>query len=155
MNRIVHLGIGIAAALVLLVSFACGGDDDEATVDGEPQTIALTLSDELVFDPPDITAEAGQPVTLEINNTSGTTLHDFSIESISVTAVAAENASEVEGHAGGHGSTEPPDFDLHIAVDAGETARLTFTPTEAGEYHSFCSVDGHRDAGMVGRLLVQ
>ncbi|MCH7860368.1 MAG: multicopper oxidase domain-containing protein, partial [Proteobacteria bacterium] len=36
----------------------------------------------------------------------------------------------------------------------GTTASVIFTATEPGEYEFFCTIPGHKEAGMVGRLIV-
>lgn len=38
---------------------------------------------------------------------------------------------------------------------AGETKTLTFNSGAAGEYEFYCSIPGHREAGMVGKLIVE
>jgi FtsP/CotA-like multicopper oxidase with cupredoxin domain len=35
------------------------------------------------------------------------------------------------------------------------SGRARFTPTEAGDYHFFCHVDGHAKKGMTGTLVVE
>lgn len=40
------------------------------------------------------------------------------------------------------------------SVDPGKTGTLTLKDIKAGEYEYYCSVAGHRDAGMKGRILV-
>lgn len=45
--------------------------------------------------------------------------------------------------------------DRHVAhADPGETVTATFTIDQAGTYTAYCSVPGHRDAGMVASLEV-
>ena len=39
-------------------------------------------------------------------------------------------------------------------LQSGEMASATFT-APAGEYEYYCSVPGHREAGMVGKLIVE
>jgi uncharacterized cupredoxin-like copper-binding protein len=36
-----------------------------------------------------------------------------------------------------------------------QTSTLDFTPTKPGTYEFFCTVAGHKDAGMVGTLIVK
>jgi uncharacterized cupredoxin-like copper-binding protein len=44
--------------------------------------------------------------------------------------------------------------EVHVAAAAGEQGTLEFTPAEPGSYEYFCSVPGHKEAGMVGALTV-
>jgi uncharacterized cupredoxin-like copper-binding protein len=37
----------------------------------------------------------------------------------------------------------------------GQSASITFTPSQAGTYQVFCDQPGHQAAGMVGQLVVQ
>ena len=37
---------------------------------------------------------------------------------------------------------------------AGTNASVIFTPTEAGVYEFACTLPGHKEAGMVGKLIV-
>ena len=37
----------------------------------------------------------------------------------------------------------------------GKTDRITFTPTKTGTFPFWCSVPGHRDAGMEGKLIIR
>jgi plastocyanin len=48
------------------------------------------------------------------------------------------------------------ELDAHVAADADETATGGFnTGDEPGTYTYYCSVAGHRDAGMEGELIVE
>jgi uncharacterized cupredoxin-like copper-binding protein len=72
---------------------------------------------------------AGQEVTVELTSEAGVE-HDFVVE-------------DVDG----------ADLDV-VHADPGETATGTFTIDDAGSYTFFCSVPGHREAGMEGSLEV-
>lgn len=88
---------------------------------------------EFQFAPSTIDATAGQTVTIKLVNI-GTVEHDFSI-------LLPDAMSGVP--------------DQHITAEAGVSAGTTFTPTKPGDYQFFCSVPGHKDAGMVGTLHVK
>lgn len=150
---------------------ACGGDDDDSSEDGV-QEITVEALAELRFAPDDITVQAGEPVRLVLDNTDEATLHDITFTRMPAADVHAEGGAEHEmdngeatedGHDDGE---EAEDGDeevgavgeeaaVHVAVDPGETATVTFTPTEAGEYEFLCTVGGHADAGMVGTIIVE
>lgn len=47
------------------------------------------------------------------------------------------------------------DLDVHVAANRGETVEGGLRADEAGQYTYYCSVAGHRDAGMEGTLVVE
>ena len=56
------------------------------------------------------------------------------------------------GHDMGGLSEEP---ELHMAAAGGQSATLEFTPSKPGTYEFWCTVSGHKEAGMNGTLVVQ
>ncbi len=44
---------------------------------------------------------------------------------------------------------------LHVAAGPAAQGKLTFTPSKPGTYEFFCTVAGHKEAGMVGTLTVK
>lgn len=132
----------VAVAGVLLA--ACG--DDGSASEGtnmieRGNTVAALGTDQLAFEPNEFTIPVGQEVTLEL--TAGSVDHDFIVE-----GAAEYGAAEADEQA------DDPD-DLHVAhADPGETVTATFTIDQAGTYTAYCSVPGHRDAGMVASLEV-
>ena len=137
MNKKVLLGL----AFVLLLS-ACGGATQSTT------EITVEATD-FAYSPLSIIVPAGQPVTLTLKN-AGKVEHDFVVEKIRLTDVLASNSEPAEHHQMGHES----DYDLHFFAKAGETASLQFTAIEPGTYEIFCSIEGHKEAGMIGKLIV-
>lgn len=77
------------------------------------------------FDPDEIEVKAGEDVAIVLTSTD--ILHDFTID----------------------------ELDAHVAVDAGETATGGLRADEPGSYTFYCTVPGHREAGMEGTLLVE
>lgn len=114
---------------VALLAAACGGNGGNGTPDPTTTTTVaggteITIrTTEFAFDPDNIQAPAGVPVTLILVN-DGVVEHDFSIDEI----------------------------DLHILVQPGETQRETVTFT-AGTYEVHCTVPGHHEAGMTATLV--
>ncbi|EKD65360.1 MAG: hypothetical protein ACD_50C00112G0004 [uncultured bacterium] len=80
----------------------------------------------LSFTPDEIRVNVGDTVRIKYKNTVGT--HDFTIEELGVQS---------------------------SLIDAGEEATVQFVADKAGAYEFFCSVPGHREAGMKGTLVVE
>lgn len=87
----------------------------------------IIISTEFAFTPSIITARAGQQIVLNFEN-QGKSNHNFIIEGLGV-------GSRVIG--------------------AGQTDIIEFTASDSGTYTFFCSVPGHRAAGMEGLLKVE
>lgn len=76
------------------------------------------------FTPRTITVKAGEPI--EIRLTSADVLHDLTA----------------------------PKLDLHVAAKGSKPAVGGFTAKTPGMYTFYCSVSGHRQAGMQGTIVV-
>jgi uncharacterized cupredoxin-like copper-binding protein len=120
-----------------------------AGASGQPVTEITVEAADFTYDPVSITVPVGQAVTLTLKNT-GAVEHDFVVDKINVTDVEASDT----GSAAHHQMGDAPEYDLHFFARAGETAVLQFTALEPGKYEIFCSVEGHKEAGMIGELIV-
>lgn len=145
-----------ALSVVALLAAACGGDDESTTTGtssptGSVNEIAITMSDELAFDPNRIQARVGQPVRLTINN-SGTALHDFTVKEMPVDNVTSGGGAPTTTVA--HNMTQAGEYALHVAVAGGGSGTLEFMPMAAGEYEYMCTELGHAESGMTGMLVV-
>ena len=151
MNRRTIAIAALTAGSLLLA--ACGDDDDQTATDMPAMDDDAGMDDDghggghdddeenspvadgarqievtatdFAFDPGDITVEAGEDLAIVL--TSEDLLHDFTID----------------------------ELDAHVAADRGETAEGGLTAEEAGTYTYYCSVPGHREAGMEGTLTVE
>jgi uncharacterized cupredoxin-like copper-binding protein len=132
----------ILVLAVLLTGCAGAGVSQAAT------EITVQATD-FAYNPVSVTVPAGQPVTLTLKNT-GAVEHDFVVDKINVTDVEASDT----GPAAHHQMGDAPEYDLHFFARAGDTAVLKFTATEPGTYEVFCSIEGHKEAGMIGKLIV-
>lgn len=122
-----------------------------AACSGAPTPTEITLDAiGMSYQPTMIEVNAGQPVKIVFRN-NDTLDHDFSVMDIPVASVGA-TSEPMAGHGTGQMAEAPA---LHIAVMMGKSGVLEFTPTKPGTYEFFCTVAGHKDAGMVGTLVVK
>jgi uncharacterized cupredoxin-like copper-binding protein len=140
MRNIIFISVltGVAIALA-----ACSGAG--STNDGQRLTVE---AQDLAFSPTALEVTAGDPVNLTLQN-NGALEHDFSIMEFPMEGEAEETGGM--DHDMGEGSEEP---ELHIAAGAGQSAMLDFTPSKPGTYEFWCTVPGHKEAGMTGTLVV-
>lgn len=121
--------VAMGLAALALAAAACGAGGAGNGVDGAtaagPTTISVTGTNGLQFEPTDLTARAGS-VTIELI-AQDVVEHTFVIEELDDVEV--------------------------VAVAAGETATGT-VELDAGTWTFYCSVPGHRGAGMEGELTV-
>jgi uncharacterized cupredoxin-like copper-binding protein len=125
---------------VLLTS--CGGD-------AKPTTELTLDATDFAYSPLSITVPAGEPVLLTLKNL-GSLEHDFVIEKIDVKTDVIQDSGSDAHHA--HGAEA--NYDLHFSAQVGEASVIQFTVSEPGTYQFFCSVAGHKEAGMIGELIV-
>ena len=114
----------------------------------QPTTEITVEAADFAYNPLSITIPAGEPVTLTLENNGGVE-HDFVIDTIDVTDVVASDSGPAEHH-----QMHQPEYDLHFFAKAGETSTLKFTAMQPGTYEIFCSIEGHKEAGMIGTLIV-
>jgi uncharacterized cupredoxin-like copper-binding protein len=127
-RRLPTTAVLVAAALL---AAGCGSDDDEtsgttAASGGEAEAVDLTAT-EYAFDPSNVSLDAAGKVTFTVSNKGEET-----------------HALEVEGN-GVEEETE--------SIAPGESGTLT-VELEPGEYEFYCPIDGHKDKGMEGTLVV-
>lgn len=143
-----HPSIFVAAVVAVALALAgCGSDDSssgrtksnasDAENDGgehdhgETGEVAAdarrieVTAESFEFDPAEIHVDTGEDIAIVLTSTD--ILHDFIID----------------------------ELDAHVAADPGETAEGGFTAGAPGTYTYYCSVPGHRSAGMEGTLVVE
>jgi uncharacterized cupredoxin-like copper-binding protein len=139
----------IALVVVAATFRALSGGEASATVRhdamaADAQRLTVTLGDTLRFDQPAFTVNAGRPVVITVRNV-GSTNHDFVIPSMPAEDVVIRNEG---GHTHGDGTA----IVGHPRVNGEVTVQ--FTPTQPGTYEFYCSVTGHKEAGMTGTIIV-
>ena len=107
-----------------------GGTPAAGTTTGagdETATAAMTVevvSHDIFFEPNEVTIPANTDVTVNLPN-EGAAAHNFSIDALGIDVDMAPGAAE------------------QVVINA-----------PAGEYEFYCNVPGHKEAGMVGTLIV-
>lgn len=118
-----------ATALAAAVLGACGGGggsaDDPESDPARPPDIRV-LAKEYRFDPADLTIDAGRPSVVAVENI-GSIPHDLKVK----------------------------DAEFKITVTKGQTRQKTLTVAQPGGYEIYCSLPGHKSAGMRGTLTVK
>jgi plastocyanin len=120
-QRTLSLGLVVLCAAVALVSCKSSAGASGGS------TLNVTAT-EFKFDPANVTAKTGQPVTLNLNN-KGTVIHDWVVQGMSIP--------------------------VSVEAQPGKTASVTFTPPTAGTFKVVCTQPAHEQSGMVGQLVVQ
>jgi uncharacterized cupredoxin-like copper-binding protein len=104
---------------------AAGGATPAAGGTAAPAaTTAEVVSQDIFFEPTEITIPANTDVTISLPN-EGAAAHNFSID----------------------------ELDISVDLPPGETKEVVIN-APAGTYEFYCNVPGHREAGMVGTLTV-
>lgn len=163
MNRKVLIGLALVVGVVFAgVANACGGSDgpsDGTTgADGmsrdmeqpgtaaNPDIVIDLAAEKLRFVPDAFNIIAGKTVMIRFENRDGGTEHDFVIEGLDAEIVSEEMAGEHESSGDGDMVA------LHTA--SGETASIIFRTTQKGTFDIYCTITGHRGAGMEGKVTV-
>ena len=134
----------LAILLLLLLALAACGNQTGGGVSQAMVGVTLNAGD-FTFTPAQIEVAAGQTIKVTLENT-GTQDHDFTIQAIPLSG-KARGTGTAEGHM--HSAAGSA---VHVAIKAGATGSIEFTPTAGGVYEFDCTVPGHKAAGMVGQL---
>lgn len=102
-----------------------GMGHDETTPVAEGARRIEVTARSFEFDPDEITITAGEDVAIVLS--SEDILHDFTVDGL----------------------------DAHVAADGDETAEGGLRADDPGRYTYYCTVPGHREAGMEGTLVVE
>jgi uncharacterized cupredoxin-like copper-binding protein len=135
---------GFLVLPLVLVLAACSGGNSAGSGTDEPRTIEVRTTDELRFEPVEITVSAGETVRFEITNDGGA-VHEFLIGD----EAAQEEFAEEMAEGGGHHET-----DAGVTVEPGETETFEYTFEAAGELLAGCHEPGHYEGGMVASISV-
>lgn len=139
---------------LLSVSAACGSDGDTTSYPtprghgmqpaGEAVEVTV-LAEDVKFVPDEMTIPAEQVVTITLRNDDAIE-HDLQVDDLSIERM---DGGEM---AGDHEGASEDVLALHTL--AGESASLTFRTEQKGTFDFYCTIAGHREAGMVGTLTI-
>ena len=137
-----------AVAVIALASFAlaaCGDDEDEGTG-------AATTSEETTTTDAGSGGGGGGSTVTFTADPSGALAYEEDSAQASVGSVTVELVNESSTP---HDVTiEGPDGDVGQTETISGSTTSTSVELEPGDYTFYCSVPGHRDAGMEGTLTV-
>ena len=95
-------------------------------------TEVRVVATDLKFTPPTIQAKVGQPIKIVLEN-KGAIEHDIAFPTL---------------------KADQPGASLKALAKPGQTATVEFTPTAKGSYEYICTIPGHKEAGMKGKINV-
>ncbi len=102
------------------------------------------------FTPSVLEVNAGEVLEIAIQNIDPV-LHDFTIDAIDADVHVSYLGGTGE-HA--HAEADAVEADVHFALTEPGTGVVHLNIHEPGEYIFYCTVPGHREAGMEGTLIV-
>lgn len=118
--------LGLAA---VVIGGCGGGADDETTTAGSTEAPAgeqiTVVGKEFSYDPATVALEAGKPFTIVLRNI-GSIEHDITVD----------------------------DAKFKLTVPGNNTREKALKVEKPGTYQFYCSLPGHKSAGMKGELTV-
>ena len=140
MERLILLALVSISISLSLAAISCGGGDG-----GESRTVIEVKADDYKFLPNEVTVPAGQEVTIKLKNVTKQA-HDLEVQRLQVEMMGGHEAAQ--GHAGAMPGT------LALHTEKGKTVSATFKADLPGTYEFWCTISGHKEQGMVGKLVV-
>lgn len=110
------------------------------------ETVSV-YQNEFVFSPNELIFRIGRPYKLEIIN-KGTTKHYFTAEEFFKAIATRKVQSNTDGE------IKAPYFTA-LEVFPGHSLDLYFIPVKNGSYDLKCTIEGHAQKGMVGRIIIK
>lgn len=121
------IGVSTFSLGVSLVSLIPSSNSNATAIRAEELAqLPALVATQTKFDQTELRAKVGETVALRLDNRDAER-HYFDID----------------------------ELDIHVPMPAGTSAVALFRPTKPGTYTYYCQVPGHREAGMVGTLIVE
>ncbi len=134
-------GVALLAVLssAVLVSAACAGGSSGSTIE--------VRAENLRFHPEIVHIPVGETVKLVLKNLD-IGEHDMEIAGLKPAISSG----------GGHGGHDPirvaPAEFIAVHAKGKKSASITFKVDQPGTYEFYCTIPGHKEVGMVGRVIV-
>jgi uncharacterized cupredoxin-like copper-binding protein len=109
------------------------------------RTIRVEMRDTMRFSPERITLKRGDTVRFIVEN-KGRLQHEMVLGTIKELTEHAEMMRKFPGM--------EHDDPNQVKVDPGKIAEMVWQFTQTGEFHFACLINGHLEAGMVGKITV-
>lgn len=146
-RRAFLLGLGLLTGIVVACTATVPSDRAKAT----EVTVVAT---EFRLEPAVLTVPAGRPVRLTFAN-RGAVEHDWEAHGLTATDVRVISAPpNIPQRLGDEVNQKAARGIPHPMAGPGQQMVIEFTPTTPGTYDIVCEVPGHKEAGMVGKLVV-
>ncbi len=161
MPRMSARALGIVVASTLAVALAaCGsGEPKPTTAEADAtkaaaaalfsgpaaQTASLEMTD-LKYSNTALAAKAGDVLEVSLAN-KGSIEHDFTLAKVPGEKALRVGGKDTDVSAGKN--------EVHAHLRSGESGVVRLKVSEAGTYEFWCTVAGHKEAGMKGTLTVQ
>jgi len=155
--------IGAAVSTLATMAFAAGGHSYEFGAPGKAaeatRSIEISLADNY-YEPGTITVKPGETIRFVLKNT-GEFQHEFSIDTLAAHAKHREQMAAMAGMADmpgmDHGKEQAAMQMKHadpnmVVLEPGQTRELVWKFTKAMQIEFACSIPGHYESGMMGRI---
>ena len=143
-HRFVALGV-LLATLLLAACTASGDSTQPLSTAVAPTNGALTVrAFEWGFEPEVIVLRRGEEVRIVLDN-DGEILHNLKIDGLEAELIESRSSGPLKGD----------DGQLFAGADNGQQGMLIFVPQQSGEFTYYCTLEGHRQRGMEGTLIVE
>jgi len=140
--------------LLLLLGAACTGATPPSPADARRATEVQVTATEFKLEPNLITIAVGRPVRLTLVN-KGAIEHDWEAEGLRATDVRVVSAPPNLAKGIADEVREKGERGIpHPWAGPGQQMVIEFTPLVPGSYDVACVVPGHKEAGMVAKLVV-
>ena len=144
--------VGISAISLAAFAAACGGGSDTnvkstATSVKPDRTITLQAKN-VKFVPDKLTIPMGSVIELKLENLDATE-HDVQVDGLDADVMSGGSMNAE--HGGGNGGA----MMVAVHTKANEMGSIVFMANKKGTYNFYCTITGHKEAGMVGTLTVE